>query len=96
MTTFYPPNPYDKVSALGTSALLNSASSEHPGGINALMSDGSTRFIKDTIQTWPFEQTTGQPTGAVRNPGGWWTNLPKPGIWQALATRAGGELIGDY
>ena len=30
------------------------ASSNHPGGVNVLMADGSVRFIKDTIttQTW--------------------------------------------
>jgi prepilin-type N-terminal cleavage/methylation domain-containing protein len=96
MTTFYPPNPYDKVAALATNALLTSASSRHPDGFNALIGDGSVRFIKDSIQTWPFDPTTGNPSGAVLNPGGWWTSLPSPGIWQALATRAGGEVIGDY
>jgi prepilin-type N-terminal cleavage/methylation domain-containing protein len=96
MTSFYPPNAYDKVSAVAANALLTSASSQHPDGFNALLGDGSVRFIKDTIQTWPFDPTTGSPTGAIQNPSGWWTNLPTPGIWQALATRAGGELIGDY
>ncbi len=30
------------------------ASSNHPGGVNALMADGSTRFIKNSIarKTW--------------------------------------------
>ena len=30
------------------------ASSRHPGGVNVLLADGSTRFIKSTIspQTW--------------------------------------------
>jgi prepilin-type processing-associated H-X9-DG protein len=30
------------------------ATSQHPGGVNALMGDGSTRFIKDTVDrnTW--------------------------------------------
>lgn len=56
MTTFYPPNPYEETAALATDVLLNSASSRHPVGLNGLMGDGSVRFIKDTIQTWPFDQ----------------------------------------
>jgi len=93
MTTFYPPNPYDEVSDLGSDALINAASSQHPGGLNGLMGDGSVRFIKDTIQTWPFEPSTGIPAGASRGPGGWWVHLPTPGIWQALATRSGSEPV---
>ena len=42
------------------------ARSDHPGGVNAALSDGSVRFFKDTIS---------------------------PQVWQALGTRAGGEVI---
>ena len=33
---------------------INSATSRHPGGVNATLADGSVRFIKDTIdqRTW--------------------------------------------
>ena len=41
-------------------------SSRHPGGVNVLMGDGSVRFVKDTVNSVP---------------------------WQALGTRAGGEVI---
>jgi prepilin-type N-terminal cleavage/methylation domain-containing protein/prepilin-type processing-associated H-X9-DG protein len=95
MTSFYPPNPYEKVAALAPDALLSSASSRHPGGFNALMGDGSARFLKETIQSWPFDPATGRPTGATKVAGGWWINLPPPGIWQSLATRSGGEVIGE-
>lgn len=93
MTTFYPPNPYDQLPALAADALLTSGSSRHPGGLNALMGDGSVRFVKDSIQSWPFDPSTGAPAGARRDPGGWWTGLPKPGVWQALATRSGGDNV---
>ena len=93
MTTFYPPNMPSRVTPYAGLSHTYAASSPHPGGINALMGGGSVRFIKDSIQTWPFDPLTGQPAGAVRNPGGWWEHLPTPGVWQALGTRSGGEVI---
>jgi len=93
-TAFYRPKAYLNLSVYGDAARVRSASSLHPGGLNALMGDGSVRFLKDTINTWPAEITFGRPAGAIRDPGGWWANLPRPGIWQALATRAGSEVIG--
>ncbi len=91
-TTFYPPNAYRRVKA----AVPDAASSMHPGGLNALMADGSVRFIKDTIQTWPYDAGTGWPVGeAYHTPEGFWQNVPPAGIWQALGTRSGGEVIGE-
>ena len=93
MTTFYPPNTFGKVALAAGNAHTFAASSLHPCGLNALMGDGSVRFLKDTIQTWPFDPITGTPAGARLTPGGWWEGLPPSGIWQALATRAGGEVV---
>jgi len=94
-TTFYPPNMGDKVAIAAGYAHMKAATSLHPGGLNALMGDGSVRFIKDSIDTWPFDPFSGQPAGATQNPGGWWENPPPAGIWQALGTRSGGEVVGD-
>ena len=57
------------------------ARSMHPGGVNTLFADGSCRFINNTISSHSD-----------------WTNDPlTPGVWQRLATIAGGEITpGDY
>jgi len=93
ITTLYPPNAYKHVVLGAAAAWSDSASSLHPGGVNALMGDGAVRFISETVQCWPIDTFTGQPTGASLGSGGWWVNLPPAGVWQAISTRSGGELI---
>jgi prepilin-type processing-associated H-X9-DG protein len=83
-----------KVAIAAGQAHTRAASSQHPGGLHVLMGDGSVRFIKDSISTWAYDSLTGQPVAATRNSDGAWENLPRAGVWQALATRAGGEVVG--
>lgn len=92
-TTFYPPNLYKTAGGSRPDAQLRDASSLHPGGLNALMGDGSVRFIKETVDSWPLDSINGEPAGIGRDPGGWWINVPRPGVWQALGSRNGGETI---
>jgi prepilin-type N-terminal cleavage/methylation domain-containing protein/prepilin-type processing-associated H-X9-DG protein len=48
---------------------LSTARSYHTGGVNLLLTDGSVRFVRDSIDT---------------------------NAWWGLATRAGGEVLGDF
>jgi hypothetical protein len=65
------------------------------------MADGSVRFLKETIQNWPVD-SLGNPTGVNGGNGTFpfdgtslYTLLPDTtlGIYQALSTRKGGEVI---
>src|SRR5262249_24476342 len=75
---------------------LASASSRHPGGVNVALADGSVRFIKETVSSWALGDD-GLPVGLPQNDPLYFTGnygTMKPGVWQALSTRAGGEVVG--
>jgi prepilin-type N-terminal cleavage/methylation domain-containing protein/prepilin-type processing-associated H-X9-DG protein len=103
-TTLYPINAYkrivnDDTPTGGNFGALdddwcNSAGSFHPGGANFAFMDGSVRFIKETISIWPINPSTGAPTNVSYNAStGIFTITPMPGVYEALSTRAGGEVI---
>ena len=95
VTGYYPPNAARQALPSGdalpgsggtiidttSGSIRHSASSLHPLGLNVLFADGSGRFIRDSIQSIP---------PVVRKNG---VNNTAGGIWQALVTRNGGEVI---
>ena len=78
--------------------VADSITSFRPGGGNAGFADGSVRFLKDSIQTWPLVAAT--PYYYPGPPGnfGWGGNstfqyVGQFAVYQALSTRANGEVI---
>jgi prepilin-type N-terminal cleavage/methylation domain-containing protein/prepilin-type processing-associated H-X9-DG protein len=96
--TFRLPNPQSSPMLAGVpgNATASDPSSLHPGGVNFAFVDGSVRFIKNTIQSWPLDPNTTVALGAIDNAstGSAWTyGTAVPRVYQALSTRAGGEVI---
>ena len=79
----------------------------HPGGVNCTLGDGSVRFIKNSVNSWPYDPDMqwspslgwtpvfyvpyGRGKIAMQVP----CILPGAyvGVWQALSTRSFGEVI---
>ncbi|WP_437192830.1 DUF1559 family PulG-like putative transporter [Planctomicrobium sp. SH527] len=87
VNTILPPNGPACVSPPingGNFAVIRAPSSNHPGGVNAALADGSVRFISDSIHAGDL---TKPPVTKGESP---------YGVWGALGSRAGGEYVGDF
>ena len=98
--TLYPMNPQQTVRDVGgggggeinNDSVTYTPSSNHPGGVNFSFCDGSVRFLKNSINSLPFNPATGLPTGYSITSGIWSQTVPNA-VYQALSTRSGGEVI---
>ena len=105
LTTMFPINADRKLPNLtapnqpGGNVFIISFSSLHPGGSNFCFADGSVRFIKESIDSWPINTSTVLPVGVVDTNPGFWSSTysiqlgSKVGVYQQLSTRNGGEVI---
>ncbi len=97
-STCYPINAWKKIPRVPeewSDSWVDSASSFHPGGVNFAFADGSVHFLKETVQTWPFNPATGFPLGVTDN-GGLFTMVPgtPTGVYQKLSTRNFTDIVG--
>ncbi len=69
----------------GGNANYAGAGSNHPGGANFAFADGSVKFLKETIQSWPYNPTTTLPLGVTYGAGNLYTIVspsPQLGVYQ--------------
>jgi prepilin-type N-terminal cleavage/methylation domain-containing protein/prepilin-type processing-associated H-X9-DG protein len=63
------------------------ATSRHEGGVHCLMADGAVRFISENIHSG--NQAAAPPLDTAGN-------ATPYGVWGALGTRSGGEVVGEF
>ncbi|MDO5308401.1 MAG: DUF1559 domain-containing protein [Planctomycetia bacterium] len=75
----------------GHTCFCVSASSNHSGGVNVCMADGSVRFVSETVDCGDTNQVLGYPDW--KGEGHQWVGPSTQGVWGSMATPQGGETV---
>jgi len=75
----------------GMSPAISSTSSNHTGGVNSALADGSVQFITDTINSGSHLNDDLETLNLPKDENGDFTGQSPFGIWGAYGTIAGGE-----
>lgn len=97
--TMYPMNPGVALAVgnIDQGPYLAAAGSNHSGGANFAFADGSVRFLRDTIESWPIDARTRMPIGVSGSLSTPYLVSPQAhfGVYQRLSTRASADLFSN-
>ena len=91
-TAAQPGEPWGNPSGGEANISVFSASSTHSGGVQAVFGDGSVSFINETINATTANALPAMPAAGAAGQRG----ISPYGVWGALGTRDGGEIVDGY
>jgi prepilin-type processing-associated H-X9-DG protein len=77
--------------AMESANVIHTASSYHPGGVNASMADASVRFFSNSIDPGPVLTDLSTLSGVTSGLPEKYTGTSFWGVWGALGSTGGGE-----
>ncbi|MCL2349217.1 MAG: DUF1559 domain-containing protein, partial [Planctomycetaceae bacterium] len=90
--TMIPPNGPSCVAGTEVWAMV-SPSSNHTGGVNIALGDGSVQFVSDTIGCGRLDLKLGEDNGYTGGQTRYYGGPSTYGVWGALGSREGGESV---